>query len=127
MSGNLLRRVLPVNDCDVAINDGVGIAVNREIRVEFDAFLFGWHVSSAKKTRPPLNRSAIHGCGCANDTMRNVTNVDIEPVDSNRSSLSASETFRSGSKQRPDFELLLKECFNFFNHDKGTMDWYRER
>ena len=120
MSGNLLRRVLPVNDCDVAINDGVGIAVNREIRVEFDAFLFGWHVPPAKKTRTPLYGSAIHRCGCANDTMRNVTNVDIEPVDSNRSSLGAGETFRSGSKQWPDFELFLKEGFNFFNHHQST-------
>src|SRR5262245_40039502 len=99
LSSDLLGYVLPVNDRHVTVNNGVGIAVNREVLIEFDAFLFWRHVPLAKEAWTPLNRSPIHSRGGADDPMWDVTNVNIEPVDSNRSSLSAGEAFRSGSQQ----------------------------
>ncbi len=117
MSGNPLDCVLPMNDRDVAVNDGVRIAVDRKLVVEFDAFLLRRHVLFAKKTWTALDGHTIHCRSRADNAMRNVPNVNFEPVDGNRPSLCARETFRAGGKQCPDFQLLLEKRFNL--RDQG--------
>ena len=102
-----------INDREVTIDDGKRIAVNREIRTEFDTFFFGIQVSAAQKTWALCNRFPVDSRSCASHTMWNMADEYVEPIDADRPCFGVRQTFNAFRQTRPCADLPLEELLNF--------------
>src|SRR5271163_797113 len=111
-----LRAVLLVSNSEMTLDDWKRITVDREVLAKLHTLFLRRQISRTQEARPLRNRLSIHGRRRTGDSMRNVTNEDVEPIDSHLPRRRAREAFDALCELRPCARLPLKQCFDFANH-----------
>jgi hypothetical protein len=112
---DVLLAVLSMGNRQVTIHYWKGIAVYREF-AKLDAFLFRRQICRTQKAGPHRNRLAVNRRRSAANTMRNVTDEDVEPIYSDWPGLRAPEAFKTLAQLRPVKCLALKESIYVADH-----------
>src|SRR5688572_3154020 len=107
-------------------NNRVWIAIDRVVFIKLHTHLLARHVIRAQKARTPLDGLAIDRSSSADNAVRYMTDMNIEPIDSHCTRYRASKTLSTGRQKGPNLELLLEQSVNIRNHLLvGSSAWRR--
>src|SRR5712692_5511901 len=90
-----LQAVLSVSDREVMIHDWKRIAVDSEVLIKLHTLLFRRQIYRAQEAEAFRNRLPVDSRSCTANTMRNVTEEYVEPIDSHRPCVRPCEAFNA--------------------------------
>jgi hypothetical protein len=111
-----LQAVFSVNDRQVTIHDWKRIAVDREVVIERQALFLRRQIRRTQEAGPLRDRFPVDGRRCVTDTMGNVTDEDVEPIDPYWPCRCVRKTFNASRELRPSAHLSFEQFFYFVDH-----------